>query len=113
MHELSLVKSIIETLEQDSRSRGIKKITRLHIVAGELASVNQRALEFALENVVKGTIIEQTQIDFSVREAWENCPDCEKEFKPKPPFYQCPGCSKAIFPGAENRSVYIDFYEGE
>ena len=113
MHELSLVESIIEALEHDSRSRGIKKITRLHIVAGELSSVNQRALAFALENVVKGTILERTQIDFTIREARENCTVCKREFKPQPPFYQCPECGKTAFPGTESRTVYIDFYEGE
>lgn len=113
MHELSLVESIIEALEHDSRIRGIKKITRLHIVAGELSSVNQGALAFALDNVVKGTILEQTQIDISVREARENCTVCKREFKPQPPFYQCPECGKSAFPGAESRTVYIEFYEGE
>lgn len=110
---MSLVQSIIESVEHDSRRRGIKEITRLHIVAGELAHVNRQALEFALENVVKGTILEHTQIDFSIREARESCPECKREFKPEPPFYQCPDCSKTIFPGTESRTVYIDFYEGE
>lgn len=113
MHELSLIQSIIETVEQDARLKGIKSITRLHIVAGEWAPVSHGALAFALENVVKGTMLELTQIDLTVREARESCTACKRDFKPQPPFYQCPECGKTAFPQAENRSVYIDFYEGE
>lgn len=113
MHELSLVQSIIETVESDARCKGISKVTRLQIVAGELAPVNHRALSFALENVVKGTMLELTQIDFMIKEARENCTACKLEFKPQPPFYQCPACDKTAYPEAESRTVYIDFYEGE
>jgi len=113
MHELSLVESIIESVEHDARSRGIKKITRLRVVAGELASVNHRALSFALENVVGGTFLEQADIELAVKEAWASCPVCQQKFKPEPPFYQCPECGKTVFPSSENRQVYIDFYEGE
>lgn len=113
MHELSLVASIIELLSRDARERGIKKITRARIVVGELSSVNTRALLFALENVTGGTVLEGAEIELFVREAREKCGDCLREFKPQPPFYQCPACGKTVFPGAESRQLYLDYYEGE
>ncbi len=113
MHEIALVQSIIETVENDARCKGINKITRLHVVAGEWAPVNHRALFFALENVVKGTMLELTQIELTVRENLVRCAECKLEFKPQPPFYQCPECGKVDYPSDESRTVYIDFYEGE
>lgn len=113
MHELSLVASILEMVEQDAHQRGIKRITFIRVVAGEFAAVNSRALTFALENVVKGTILEEAEVDFSVREAWETCPGCQEGFKPRLPFFQCPKCNKPVSPAPETRQVYIDYYEGE
>ncbi|MEW5784226.1 MAG: hydrogenase maturation nickel metallochaperone HypA [Bacillota bacterium] len=113
MHELSLVASIIESIDRDARDRAIKKITRARIVVGELSSVNTRALSFALENVGGGTVLEGAEIEIFVREAREKCRDCRREFKPLPPFYQCPACGQTVVPGAESRQVYIDYYEGE
>ncbi len=113
MHELSIVASIIDSVARDAGERGIKKILRLRIVVGELSSVNRGALSFALENTTAGTILEGAEIEICVREAREICENCRREFKPQPPFYQCSACGTSVFPGAESRQIYIDFYEGE
>ena len=113
MHELSIVASIIDSVAQDARRRGINKITHIRIVVGELSSVNSRALSFALEHVARGTVLEEAELELFILEAREQCQACHLEFKPQPPFYQCPECGKTVLLNAQSRQVYLDYYEGE
>lgn len=113
MHELSLARSIVQLISEDAQKKNIKQITLVRLVAGELSSANNRALMFALENLVKGTLLSEAKFEVSVREAREKCRACSREFRLTPPFFCCPACGKPASSIEEGRKVYIDYYEGE
>ncbi len=83
------------------------------MIAGELSSASNRALMFALGNLVKGTVLSEANFEVSVREAREKCRACSREFRLAPPFFCCPACGKPASSIEEGRKVYIDYYEGE
>lgn len=113
MHEISLVCSIIEMLSADAKKRDICKINYIRLVLEQFSGVNQSALQFALENVTKGTILDGTAVEIVINEAKEICRMCDTDFSPQPPFFECPKCGNAGLTGCQNRQLYIDYYEGD
>jgi hydrogenase nickel incorporation protein HypA/HybF len=57
MHELSIAMSIVEIAEDNAAMAGVKSVSEIQIEVGNLSGVVDEALEFALEEAVKNTIL--------------------------------------------------------
>ncbi|RJX25135.1 MAG: hydrogenase maturation nickel metallochaperone HypA [Dethiobacter sp.] len=113
MHELSLVSSLMQIIGEDARKRGLQKINRVSLIIGEMSTSSSRAIEFALEHLCKGTILDGAAFEITIEELQGKCDSCSLLFKPSPPFFLCPSCGKGCSSFTKGRQVYIDFYEGE
>ena len=113
MHELTIASSLIESVEADTKNRGIILVTKIRILVGELAGVSPGHLRFALQNLRAGTILEQALIEIDQVETNSTCKNCSQSFNIKAPFFECPTCGKIGFPDSRSKEVHIEFYEGE
>lgn len=64
MHEASLAGGVLRVVEQAAERDRFARVTMLRLEVGQLAGVEWRALRFALESMVPGTILETTRFEF-------------------------------------------------
>lgn len=95
MHEMAIVESIMDILEQQAALHKAKRVVRVYLEFGALTAVLPTAVEFAFDVLSKGTVAEGAQLDIKIVPLKAFCPDCGKEtiMDDYDPF--CPACSSA------------------
>jgi hydrogenase nickel incorporation protein HypA/HybF len=58
MHEMSLAEGIRTIVQEQAKSRGFARVTRLRLEIGRFAGVEKPALEFAFDVVMRGSAAE-------------------------------------------------------
>jgi hydrogenase nickel incorporation protein HypA/HybF len=99
MHELSIAIQIVEIVEEEAAKVEAESITRLELEIGLLSGVERDALEFAMEEAIRGSLLEKTQIVYNFIKAVMVCEECCNEFNTDDYFNSCPYCNslKTIF----------------
>jgi hydrogenase nickel incorporation protein HypA/HybF len=95
MHEMAIVQSIVEIIEEQARLHNAKKIVRVSLEFGALTGVMPAAITFGFEVLAKGGIAEGAVVDINIVPIKVYCKDCGKEMvlEVYQPF--CPVCSSA------------------
>jgi hydrogenase nickel incorporation protein HypA/HybF len=111
MHEMSLMESVREIVDEAARANGGARVTVVRLQIGALASVDPRALRFAFDVVMKGGAAETAvlQIDSVPGAAW--CWDCSTTVALGAGDVTCPTCGGhrlEVTGGAEMRVHEID-----
>jgi hydrogenase nickel incorporation protein HypA/HybF len=127
LHELSLVQGIIDTVEEIADEKG-RRVKIVKVGVGELASFDLRQVRRLLEDLRRGTPLEEASVTVEPEKSRIKCLNCgrlwgfedlsgplspdEKEamhFLPEllSSYAKCPSCSKSYFEIAEGRSVRI------
>ena len=91
MHELSIAMSIVEIAEENAAMAGVKN--EIQIEVGNLSGVVDEALEFALEEAVKNTILKNAKRMVIKTPGKAKCLECSHEFAVDDVFTPCPNCS--------------------
>lgn len=63
MHELKLIKSLMEDAIKFGKDNNAKKITKLYLKMGEFSEINGEVLKFYLKENSKDTILEGCAVD--------------------------------------------------
>jgi hydrogenase nickel incorporation protein HypA/HybF len=92
MHELSLVNSLLEIVEEHARQQSFKKATCLYLSMGSLSCIDGAALQFAFEVQAKGTIAEGARLAIVVLPAVVYCFACGFETRQDRFNAVCPAC---------------------
>jgi hydrogenase nickel incorporation protein HypA/HybF len=92
MHELSIVISILESVEQNANSHKAKVIHEIDLEIGELSGVEFDALEFAFQHAPKSSLLEKVKFNISKIGPVAKCQSCEYEFETKEYASSCPKC---------------------
>lgn len=128
MHEWALADGIVRTAIEFANMHGKKKILAIRVVLGELQDVNEEILKFAIDEIKKGTIAEDADVEFVLEEAEFRCRNCGHEWKLKDvkknfserikedihfipevvhAFLACPECGSRDFEVVKGRGVYL------
>lgn len=111
MHELSVTESLLNIALQHAEKASAKRITDLHIVIGELASMVDDSIQFYWEIIAKDTIAEQAKLHFRRVPAELQCMTCSEKYHPTDRELACPRCNGVntrIIAGEEFRLESID-----
>ncbi len=92
MHELSLVESILQIVDEYAAKDGFSRVTSLRLSFGKLSCVVPQALSFAFEVQSKGTRAEGAALELEILPAAIHCLACEKDFEVDRFEAQCPLC---------------------
>lgn len=92
MHELSIAMSIVDIVEEQEGIPEGTKVTELQIDIGAMSGVVIEALEFALEEAVKSSILDTAKIIINEIPAILKCISCQHEFEPEDIITLCPEC---------------------
>ncbi len=128
MHEWALADGIVRTAVEFANMHGRDKILAIRVVLGELQDVNEEILKFAIDELKKGTIAEDADVEFVVEEAEFRCRNCDHEWKLREvkedfserikedihfipevvhAFLACPKCGSRDFEVVKGRGVYL------
>jgi hydrogenase nickel incorporation protein HypA/HybF len=111
MHELSVTESLLNIALQHAEKAGARRVTDLHLVIGELASMVDDSIQFYWDIIAKDTIAEQAILHFRRVPAQLQCMTCFEKYHPTDRELACPRCNGVntkIIAGEEFRLESID-----
>jgi hydrogenase nickel incorporation protein HypA/HybF len=113
MHELSVTESILEIALRYARQNDAKKITRLNLVIGRLASIVDDSVQFYWDIVSQDTICAGSTLAFERLPATMNCLACGSQFTFDGEMLPCPTCGSAQVTVASGDQFYLESIEIE
>jgi hydrogenase nickel incorporation protein HypA/HybF len=92
MHELSIVASLFEILEEKASEQQAKKILLVKLKVGKLAGVVPEFLRTAFDMYKKGTIAEDAVLEIEDVPFKIKCQKCQTETEREDFVFICPAC---------------------
>ena len=92
MHELSIVMSIVDTVEKEREKQQADIVESIELDIGMISGVEMDAFYFAWDAGVSKTILEKTKLKINRPPAKAKCGDCGKTFVAVSSFDACPEC---------------------
>lgn len=80
MHEWSVAESILYTVLEYSRSRGLNRIDRVDIIIGELSQIDLNILRFALKELSRNLGLKENIFNYTVEKTSFRCNICGYEW---------------------------------
>jgi hydrogenase nickel incorporation protein HypA/HybF len=111
MHELSIAMQIVEIVEEEAKKHDSALVSAVHLEIGTLSGVEPDALEFAMEEAVRHSIVAKAELFYHYIEAVAVCEECCHEFKTEDYFKVCPYCNSintSLLKGKELKIKSID-----
>lgn len=118
MHEMGIVQSIMEILDQQASIHHVRKIVRVRLEFGALTAVMPEAIRFAFEVLSKDTVAENAELDIAIIPIKVYCMDCSTENVLDTYQPLCPSCNSAALHIIQGRdemriaSMEVDDGEG-
>ena len=108
MHELSLVTSVFEVLEEEARRHGAAKVTRVVLKVGVMAGVVPELLGSAFDTFKKGTLAETARLEIVPVPVKLRCPDCGGEAVRTDADFSCAACGSRRVEIVEGRDLFVE-----
>ena len=111
MHELPVTQSILEIALRHAQEHEAGRITDLHIVIGDLATIIDDSVQFYWDIISAGTIAEGAELHFRRIPIQMKCLACSHEYSPEKGELACPSCQSTqveILAGKEFTLEAID-----
>jgi hydrogenase nickel incorporation protein HypA/HybF len=96
MHELSVILSIVDCVQNEVIKQGAKKVNRIELDIGNMVSIDWNCFEFAWEPGVRNTVLEHAKRIVNKIPSIAVCADCAHTFKKKSLYDACPECGKYV-----------------
>jgi hydrogenase nickel incorporation protein HypA/HybF len=113
VHELSIVTSLFDILEEKAREAKAAKVTAVKLRVGRLSGVVPDLLESAFETFKKGTIAEGARLEIEIVPFAFRCRRCGGESFPEEPPYACSACGSGDIELLGGMDIFIDRIEVE
>ena len=111
MHEMSLMASMLEIIEDRAREDGFLQVTRVHLEIGRLAGVEPEAMRFAFDVGTFGSVAAGAELVILETEGRGRCPACGEEAVLEAFYDPCPACAKfpmELLSGRDMRIISLD-----
>jgi hydrogenase nickel incorporation protein HypA/HybF len=92
MHEMSLCEGIREIVEDQARRHSADRIARVRLEIGRFAGVEKRALAFAFDVVMRGSVAEGAALEMIDLPGKAHCYDCGGTVEIENRLDPCPDC---------------------
>ncbi|HYA14977.1 MAG TPA: hydrogenase maturation nickel metallochaperone HypA [Syntrophales bacterium] len=93
MHELSIVCSILDIIEEYAEEHRFKNVNSLKLSFGRLSCIEPQVLEFTFEIQSSGTKAEGALLEFDIKPIIIHCLVCEKDIQLDMYAAVCPQCN--------------------
>jgi len=117
MHEMGIVQSIMEIIEQQAALHDAEKVVKVSLEFGTLTAVMPEAIRFAFEVLSRDTVAENAELDITIVPIAIWCSECGRRHVLETYRPTCPVCDSAgvqIIEGRdEMRIVSLEVDDGE
>lgn len=114
MHELAMIKSIIDLIEKVARQNHAKQVLSAKVKIGELQEVTKENLIFVFEQQAEGTLASGAKLEIKEVPLVAYCKRCKNEFKPEDHhFIVCPECGETEVNVLSGRDIILESIEVE
>jgi len=113
VHELSLVASVFEVLEEKAREHGAARVTKVVLDVGIMSGAVPDLLKSAFEAYKRGTLAAGARLEIVVVPMKVRCPDCGGETVREDADFSCAGCGSRRVEIVEGRDLVIEKIELE
>jgi hydrogenase nickel incorporation protein HypA/HybF len=100
VHELSLVRSLLNIVEEYAALEKFSHVRSLKLSFGRLSCLDQKSLEFAFPVQSAGTRAEQATLDFEILPARIYCFSCEEDIT-------LPGILEGYCPRCDGQDIVL------
>lgn len=113
MHELSIIKNILEILEGKAKENNLLSISVVHIKIGELRQLVPEFLQMAFETAANDTVAEGARLIIELVPIKMHCAACCQDFRVEAHEYVCPACASTELTLLSGKEIVIAEIEGE
>lgn len=113
MHELSLIASVFDILEEKAREHGAARVTKVVLKVGRMSGVVPDLLESAFDIYKKGTLAEGARLDIVIVPVKLRCPDCDGATVREDTDFSCAACGSRRVEIVEGREIVVEKIELE
>ena len=113
MHELSLIVSAFDILEEKAREHGATRVTRVVLKVGVMSGVVPDLLESAFDTYKKGTLAEEARLEIVRVPVKLRCPDCGGETVREDTDFSCAVCGSRRVEIVAGRDLFVETIELE
>ena len=108
MHEYSLTKRIVQTVNDAAAERGAKRVNAVFLVIGENNGVIPESVQMYFDIIAKGTAAQGAILHTHVIRSEMYCPLCGENFR-RPRFsFACPACGTLGSPTQVGGEFYVE-----
>ncbi len=103
MHEMGIVQSILDVVEQQAELHNARKVVKISLEFGALTAVLPDSIRFSFEILSKGGVAEGAALDIKIIPIKAVCTDCSTVhiLEDYQPF--CPACKSGALQIVEGR----------
>jgi len=122
LHELTIVRNLLRIVEEKARVYGVKQITGIRLVVGELNLVVPETLHFCFEVASRGTVAQGATLEIKEVPLEFQCNNCGHHFSlssrkeissGEEGGMGCPHCHGQELEIRAGRELYLESMEGE
>lgn len=103
MHELSIAMNIVEIAKKEIEKSNSTSVSEIKLEIGKMSGVVLDALEFAMDEAKKNSVLENAKIIMTEKVAKAKCANCNHIFEINEIYEPCPKCN----------TFYSDVIEGK
>ncbi len=108
MHELSLIASVFDVLEEKAREHGASRVTAVVLRVGVMSGVVPDLLESAFTAYKKGTLAEGARLTIEAVPVRLRCPDCGGDTVRDEGDFACAACGSRRVEIVEGRELVVE-----
>lgn len=108
MHELAVTQNILEIALRHADNAGAKRIIKLNIVIGQLASFIDDSIQFYWGIIAKDTIAEKANLCFERIPVEFLCQDCNNQYQMNGFEFLCSNCGGKNLKIIKGKEFYLD-----
>ena len=111
MRELHAIRAILSKAILKAREDESTRITRLRLAIGEIAEIDQNAIQRHWDDLSKGTPAEGAQLQFRVITAEVQCMSCFRKYHPENGQILCSNCGSMGAKILSGEEFYLESVE--
>jgi len=111
MHEMSLVASLMELIEETVARHGVRKVERVFLQAGRMASVEPMTLRSCFEALSEGTAAQGADLVIEEVPVQCSCRECTRVYRVERYDFRCPVCGSGDTELISGRELRLDRLE--
>ncbi len=113
MHEMSLVQSILEIVEQEMAKHQVEKLRTIHLAVGRMSAVVPEQLTLCFEILTSNTPLAGTALAIQWVPLIYHCQDCFQDFPSEDFVSVCRFCGSDRLEIIQGRDLRIESIEVE